>query len=571
MASSRKQPIQSYPFIQVGQTRFDTNPAVMHKNQASLPDHKPAYMKTPLSRWPQYRIGTLIKEGMTAAIASHSYEMPSAPPGDLKAKAVMHSQKRLWFISIIGLALIGAIASALLATTAMAAGQKLNFLFIVVDDLRDTLGCYGNAAVKTPNMDLLAMRGVRFDRAYAQYPVCNASRTSFMTGLRCEQTGVTDNNTFFRSKLPHIVTMPQLLRQRGWKAFSYGKIFHVAEVHGQFRDDLMDIGKSWDEAQMFHATPAGKVIHARNLTGGKLSWCRWGAASGTDDDQPDGQTALHAIAAIERQSAAGQAWFVGAGFHRPHDPFISPEKYFDLYPAGSLRLYHDPVDMTPTLPLALPAGRFREAFNAFTNQKREEFQRAYYAAVSFTDAQVGRLMKTLDRLKLWESTVVILAGDNGYHHNERGWWNKNTLFERSCRVPLIVCAPDAKAGQACHSLVELVDLYPTVIDYCGLLAPHELAGRSLRPLLIDPKAAGKSAAFTLIVRDRGRYGQSVRTERWRYTRWSDGTNELYDEHNDTQETQDLSANPRYDDEIVELAKLLEQVGDFPLVAPKSSQ
>jgi arylsulfatase A-like enzyme len=134
-----------------------------------------------------------------------------------------------------------------------------------------------------------------------------------------------------------------------------------------------------------------------------------------------------------------------------------------------------------------------------------------------------------------------------------------------------VCAPDAKAGQACHSLVELVDLYPTVIDYCGLLAPHELAGRSLRPLLIDPKAAGKSAAFTLIVRDRGRYGQSVRTERWRYTRWSDGTNELYDEHNDTQETQDLSANPRYDDEIVELAKLLEQVGDFPLVAPKSSQ
>ena len=451
----------------------------------------------------------------------------------------------------------------------MAAGPKFNILLIVADDLRDSLGCYGNAAAKTPNMDRLAGRGVRFDRAYAQYPVCNASRTSFMTGLRCEQTGVTDNKTFFRSKLPDLVTLPQLLRQQGWKALSYGKIYHVGEADGQFREGWMDVGKSWDEAEMFHATPAGKVMEGRNLTGGKLSWCRWGAASGTDDDQPDGQTALHAIAAIEQRTAAGQPWFVGAGFHRPHDPFISPEKYFDLYPVGSMPLYHDPVDMTRAPPLAMPGGQFSEAFNAFTDQEREEFQRAYYAGVSFTDAQVGRLMDTLDHLKLWDNTVVILAGDNGYHHNERGWWNKNTLFERSCRVPLIVCAPGAKAGQACRSLVELVDLYPTVIDYCDLTAPHDLAGQSLRPLLMGPTSPGKSSAFTLVVRDKGRYGQSVRTDRWRYTRWSDGAHELYDELNDSQETHDLSGNPRYADEIIPLGKLLDPIGVLPAARPKS--
>lgn len=453
----------------------------------------------------------------------------------------------------------------------MAIEPKINVLFIIADDLRDTLGCYGNAAVKTPNMDRLAERGVRFDRAYAQYPVCNASRTSLMTGLRCEQTGVTNNNTFFRSKMPDIVTLPEVLRQQGWKALSYGKIYHVNRSSSRSIDRQMDVGKSWDEAEMFHSTPAGFVLEGRNLTGGKLPWCRWGAASGSDDDQPDGQTARHAIAAIERQTASGQAWFVGAGFHLPHDPFISPKKYFDLYPVGSLPLYDDPVDMTSTLPLALPGGQFSEAFNAFTDQEREEFQRAYYAGVSFTDAQVGRLMETLDRLQLWDSTVVILAGDNGYHHNERGWWNKNTLFERSCRVPLIVCAPGAKAGHACNSPVELVDLYPTVIDYCGVSAPHELAGQSLRPLLIDPSSPGKAAAFTLVVRDKGRYGQSVRTDRWRYTRWSDGTAELYDELNDPQETRDLSGNPSYANEIATLGKLLEQIGVFPAEIPKSPQ
>ena len=439
------------------------------------------------------------------------------------------------------------------------AAPKLNVLLIVSDDLRDAVGCFGNAAVKTPYLDRLAARGVRFDRAYAQYPVCNPSRTSFMTGLRCEQTGVTGNTTMFRTKLPDIVTLPQMLRQRGWWAGSYGKIFHVGEAYGEFRDGWMDVGKSWDDAKMFRPTPAGRVIEGRNLTGGKLKWCEWGATAGTDDDQPDGQNALHAIRAIEAQEAAGRPWFVGAGFHRPHDPFVSPKKYFDLYPPGSLQLYHDPTNASPLRPLSVPRGGFAASFNAFTDAERTEFLRGYYAGVSFMDAQVGRLMDTLDRLKLWDRTLVIFAGDNGYHHNERNWWNKDTLFERSCRVPLIICAPGARAGEVCRGLVELVDLYPTIADFCGTEPPHALAGKSLRPLLENPSRPGKDAAFTLVTRG-AQHGQTVRTDRWRFTRWSDGSTELYDEAEDREEMRNLADDPSQAANIQKLSQLLDRVG-----------
>ncbi|MGZ5544733.1 MAG: sulfatase-like hydrolase/transferase, partial [Limisphaerales bacterium] len=277
------------------------------------------------------------------------------------------------------------------------AAEKLNVLYIISDDLRDTVGCYGNTAVKTPNIDRLAQRGVCFERAYAQYPVCNPSRTSFLTGLRCEQTHVVGNQTMFRTKLPDIVTLPQLLRQQGWHAASFGKVFHVGERIGEIRNGWMDLGKSWDEAAMFQPTEAGRVIEGRNLTGGKLKWCEWGATAGGDDDQPDGQTAQHALAVIERETKAGKPWIVAAGFHRPHDPFISPKKYFDLYPPGSMKIYHDPTNVTKLPPLSISGGAFVEAFNAFTERERQEFQRAYYAGVSFTDAQVGRLMEELDK------------------------------------------------------------------------------------------------------------------------------------------------------------------------------
>ena len=230
----------------------------------------------------------------------------------------------------------------LTVTTPIHAAEKLNVLLIISDDLRDSVHCYGNTAVQTPNLDRLAARGVRFEHAYVQYPVCNPSRTSFLTGLRCEQTGVVDNKTLFRSRLPDVVTFPQLLRQAGWHTAAFGKVFHVGEVMGEIRDGWMDVGKSWDEGQMFQPTPAGRVIEGRNLTGGKLKWCQWGATAGTDDDQPDGQTARHSIDTIEKLTKSGQPWMVAAGFHRPHDPFLSPKKYFDLYTFGSLKIYQRP-------------------------------------------------------------------------------------------------------------------------------------------------------------------------------------------------------------------------------------
>ncbi len=195
-----------------------------------------------------------------------------------------------------------------------------------------------------------------------------------------------------------------------------------------------------------------------------------GATAGSDDDQPDGQTARHSIETIEKYTAAKKPWMVAAGFHRPHDPFLSPKKYFELYPTASMAIYHDPPDATPLRPLSVPGGAFADAFNAFTEADRQEFQRAYYAGVSFMDAQVGRLIETMDRLKIWDHTLVIFIGDNGYHHNERNWWNKSTLFERSCRVPCVIAAPGAKHGKVCRSLIEFVDLYPTVADYCGVRA-----------------------------------------------------------------------------------------------------
>jgi arylsulfatase A-like enzyme len=224
--------------------------------------------------------------------------------------------------------------------------------------------------------------------------------------------------------------------------------------------------------------------------------------------------------------------------------------------------YDDPKNATPLRPLSLPGGAFADAFSAFTERDRQEFLRAYYAGVSFMDAQVGRLLDAMDRLDLWERTVVIFISDHGYHHNERNWWSKTTLFERSCRVPCIVVAPGAQSGEVCRSIVELVDLYPTVADYCGVRAPHQLAGQSLRPLLENPQQENNEAAFTLVTRGERHYGQSVRTKRWRYTRWSDGSAELYDERDDPQEVHDLSANPAMATVIEELQGRLAQIGPY---------
>jgi len=439
--------------------------------------------------------------------------------------------------------------------------DRPNVLLIVADDLRDTLGCYGNQAVQTPNIDLLAARGVRFDRAYVQYTVCNPSRSSFLTGLRPDQTHVLDNTTLLRDRLPDVVTWPQLLRQNGWYTAALGKIFHL----GNRRDAKeaarwSDLAKSWNEAQAFDTTPAGKIVEGRNLTDGSLRWCQWGMTAGGDDDQPDGQTAREAIRLIDKLQ--DRPWLIATGFHRPHDPFIAPTKYFDRYPLGEIKLYRDPAGLMPAPPLAVGFGDFGIAFNKFTDKERAEFQRAYYAGVSFMDAQVGRLLDALDSRKLWDKTIVIFIGDHGYHLGERGWWNKNTLFERSCRTPLIIAAPAMKPGVA-RGLVEFIDLFPTVADLCGVAPPPGLAGQSLRQLLDDPSRPGKPAAFTLVTRGPRQRGDSVRTDRWRYTEWSDGASELYDHGADPEEVRNLAGEASQAKTVSQLHSLLAGRGQTP--------
>ena len=442
------------------------------------------------------------------------------------------------------------------------AAMRPNLLFIMADDLRDTLGCYGHPLARTPHLDRLAARGTRFDRAYAQYPVCNPSRTSLLLGQRCEQTGIVGNQQLFRDTMPDIATFPQLLRQHGWASRSFGKILHAANTGEAVRPVWLDAGKSWDHAEILPAASPHRRGEFRNLTGGKLGWCEVGIVDGPDDDQPDTRTATAAIRAMEELGAAGKPWLVAAGFHRPHDPFHAPRKFFELYPKDSLPLYRAPAGQSGNVPLAIPRDWLTD-FAKFTDDDRRSFLQAYLAGVSYMDSQVGRLLDTLDRLKLWDNTVVIFLGDHGYHLGERDWWNKSTLFDRSSRSPLLIAAPGGKAGQVFRGPVEFVDLYPTVADLCGVSAPHPLTGKSLRPLLTDATRAHKDAAFTLVTRGGKNFGQSVRTERWRFTQWSDGARELYDHNADPEETRNLATEAAHAATVAELKARLDTLPPWP--------
>jgi len=437
---------------------------------------------------------------------------------------------------------------AALPVSAKAATARPNVLFITIDDLRCDLGCYGHEAVRSPNIDALAKRGMRFDRAYVQMTFCNPSRTSFLTGLRPDTTGVKSNRTFFRDKLPDAVTLPQLFRQNGYRTQRLGKIFHGAES--------MEDPKAWDAVDYLRHTEIGRRGEGRNLTGGRIKWCWWLAAEGRDEDQRDGQIAARAVRFLRGKQE--KPFFLALGFYKPHDPFVAPKKYFELYPPEKLRVNVDPADMSPTNPLALGGG-WKKEFDRFTDKERLEFKRAYYAGTSFVDAQIGKVLTALKETGLAGSTIIFLMSDHGYHLGERAWWNKNTLFERSCRTPLIVYAPQMMApGKPCSRLVEFVDIYPTLTELCGITPPEKLQGRSFRPLLDDPAQPGKEAAFTQV--ERGKTpGRSIRTARWRYIEWGGGREgaELYDHQADGGEWRNLADDPNHAETVRRLKKMLQ--------------
>lgn len=455
------------------------------------------------------------------------------------------------------------------------AGRK-NVLFLIADDLNCDLGCYG-APVATPHIDALARRGLRFDRAFCQFPLCSPSRTSLLTGRRPNATRILTNSgrtpegkyrdaPHFRNFIPDTVTLPQLFRQHGYFVARVGKLYHYG-VPGQIGTSGLDDDASWElvvnpagrdkaeEHRIFSLTPGSY--------GGSLSWL---ATDGADAEQTDGLVATSAISLLEAKG--DRPFFLAVGFYRPHTPYVAPRPWFDMYPPAEIGLPEQSVADMAREPIAAYASAKPEQDLMSDDQRRQAIG-AYRAAISFMDAQVGRVLEALQRLGLAEKTIVVMTSDHGYHMHQHGLWQKMSLFENSARVPLIIAAPGAPAaGQTTAALAELVDLYPTLAELCQLPAPDYLDGQSLQPLLDDPQAKVKQHAFTQLLR--GRFdGYSVRTEKWRFTTWEMGARgeQLYDMENDPGEMTNLAADPQHAELLAELRAVVKEYAGSGLIEP----
>jgi len=464
----------------------------------------------------------------------------------------MKSNRRNFIKSTMGMIGAGTLYSSLACNTINknAKNKVKNVLFIIVEDLKNVMGCYGNPIVQTPNLDRLAQQGVIFDHAYCQYPVCNPSRSSLLTGLRPDTTQILENVTPWTRNVKNHITLPKLFKDNGYYTVSMGKAFHGKNNE---HDDV----QAWNENLSFGATEPGKRGEGRNMTNGSVSWCSWLAAEGSDDDQPDGQLAAKAVEILKQ--SRDKPFFLTLGFHKPHDPFNAPKKYFDMYPLEQLMPPFMPDNRTPKEDYAIGSG-WAADFKKFSLQDQREFLRSYYACVTFTDAQIGRVLDELDRQNLWKDTAVIFIADHGYNLGEYDWWNKAVLFEDSARVPMIaVVEGETKANTRCDQFVELVDLYPTFADLFSLKAPSNLEGISFRPLFSDPNMPWKKAAYTQVQRG-DIAGKSVRTKRWRYNEWTrDGKillTELFDHASDPKEYHNIAGLSEFEKTCQELSLLL---------------
>lgn len=441
-------------------------------------------------------------------------------------------------------------------------GRPPNVLLIMADDLNNDLGAYGHRVVRTPNLDRLSSRGVRFDRAYTQFPLCSPSRVSLLTGRRPDTTRVHDLTTDFRTTLPDVVTLPQAFRRVGYVSARVGKIYHYGNP-GQIGTSGLDDPASWDEVVNPRGVDKDEEPVLTNLTPkrGLGSALAYYASPAPDEAHTDGKVAAETIALLEKYR--DRPFFIGAGFYRPHCPFIAPRKYFDLYPLDRI-----------AAPAFKPADREGVPADAwFTRPPNwdvppdglRETIRAYYASISFLDANVGRVLDALDRLGLADRTIVVFVSDHGYHLGDRGQWMKQTLFEPATRAPLVIAGPGVRAaGTPSARTVEFLDLYPTIVALAGVPAPPGLQGRSLVPLLEDPTARWDHPAFSQVRRGPPSdtyMGYSVRTEAWRYTEWDGGARgaELYDERADPGERRNLAADPRFRPQAVEMQRLLRRM------------
>lgn len=445
------------------------------------------------------------------------------------------------------------------AAAGWTADQRPNVLLLMSDDLAATLSCYGHPQAKTPNLDALSRRGVLFERAYCQFPHCNPSRSSMLTGLRPNTTRVTNNEDNLYENIPGIMTLPHLFREHGYATARCGKIFHLGVPTGL---ESMDDPEAWNFGTPFkdeRPYPPGRVSPVKVKAGNKQG-LPWTETISTDDELVDGNFAKTAVEWLEKRDP-GKPFFLAVGFHRPHMPLVAPSKYFDLYSFDDITFPEEPTDDEADIPLPARNGAVPGYAITSTPEQRRAAIRAYLACVSYVDAQAGRILDALQRLGLTEKTIIIFAADHGWHLGEHKLWHKRSLFEECARVPFMVVAPGAKAnGQRSASLVELLDVFPTLCDLAGVPAPTNLQGKSLRPVLNDPAVKIHDAAFTQARRGANAefWGRTVRTERWRCTEWDEGKNgiELYDHDADPREFRNLAGQPEYAAVLGELRGLL---------------
>ncbi len=405
----------------------------------------------------------------------------------------------------------GLVVCLLILGASPVAAEKPNILFIAIDDQNDWIGCLGgHPQIQTPHIDRLAARGTVFLNAHCQSPLCNSSRTSLMTGLRPSTTGVYGLAPWFRS-LPEFkdhVSLPQYLRKHGYRTYSTGKIYHGGYGRGANDDEFDVLGP----ASAVGARPKNKLVE----TPAKHPLVDWGVFPHRDEDKGDWKVASYAVDTLNAKPQ--EPFFLSVGFFLPHVPCYATQKWFDLYPEETLELppfLAEDRDDTPRfswyLHWKLPEPR--QEFLVDANQWRN-LVRSYLACTSFVDSQVGRILDALETNGLQDNTIVVLWSDHGWHLGEKWITGKNSLWDRSTRVPLIFAGPGVVAGQRCEQPAELLDMYPTLLDLCGLPAYDALEGLSLKPQLRNAAAERERPAITTHNHD----NHGVRSEDWRYIR-----------------------------------------------------
>jgi arylsulfatase A-like enzyme len=423
--------------------------------------------------------------------------------------------------------------------------KKLNVLFIIADDLNCDIGVYGNKVVKTPNIDRLIENGTLFLNAHCQYPLCGPSRASFMTGMYSNQTKMTKNNIFLRNTVPDVITIGQRFRQQGYQSVRIGKIFHYDNPSTIGTSGIDDI-YSWDQTINPYGRDKIEEYKINTLSprryGGTLSWM---ASDGVDEEQTDGIGASEAIKKLENFSNTGEKFFLAVGFFRPHTPFVAPKKYFDLYSKEDIEIPKSSPDYLRTIPI--PAAKSVRAKKNQINLEEDlakEIKQAYYATISFVDAQVGRIINKLKQTGLDKNTIVVFTSDHGYHMGEHGHWQKQTLFNNATKVPLIINVPgEDYTSKISKSPVELIDIFPTLMDLTNIITPSHVVGQSLKPIIENKSSDVRKNALT-----RWSNGYSIMTDRFRLTKWDingDFQYELYDHKFDEQELNNLALDSSY--------------------------